>query len=78
MFRIDVISSAGCGIVGYTKDTAAYYFDSSGTKNTFTACKAACKADTQCKSFGYGEANCMLFNVDAYVACSFSRRFHHD
>lgn len=57
--------SAACGIVGYTKDTAAYYFDSSGTKNTFTACRAACRADSQCKSFGYGEANCMLFNVDA-------------
>ncbi|KAF2641649.1 hypothetical protein P280DRAFT_506227 [Massarina eburnea CBS 473.64] len=57
--------TSGCGIVGYTKDTAAYYFDSSGTKNTFAACSAACKADTQCKSFGYGEANCMLFTVDA-------------
>ncbi|PVH97913.1 hypothetical protein DM02DRAFT_616166 [Periconia macrospinosa] len=57
--------TAGCGLVGYTKDTAAYYFDSSGTKNTFAACSAACKADAQCKSFGYGEANCMLFNVDA-------------
>ncbi|KAF1964714.1 hypothetical protein BU23DRAFT_585423 [Bimuria novae-zelandiae CBS 107.79] len=57
--------TAGCGIVGYTKDTAAYYFDSSGTKNTFAACSAACKADSQCKSFGYGEANCMLFTVDA-------------
>ncbi|KAF2681246.1 hypothetical protein K458DRAFT_372105 [Lentithecium fluviatile CBS 122367] len=57
--------TAGCGIVGYTKDTAAYYFDSSGTKNTFAACSAACKADAQCKSFGYGEANCMLFTVDA-------------
>lgn len=57
--------TAGCGIVGYTKDTAAYFFDSSGTKNTFAACSAACKADAQCKSFGYGEANCMLFTVDA-------------
>ncbi|KAL5407490.1 hypothetical protein PMIN03_007139 [Paraphaeosphaeria minitans] len=56
---------AGCGLVGYTKDTAAYYFDSSGTKSTFAACSAACKADSQCKSFGYGEANCMLFTVDA-------------
>jgi len=59
--------TAGCGIVGYTKDTAAYFFDSSGTKNTFAACGAACKADAQCKSFGYGEANCLLFTVDAYV-----------
>jgi len=58
-------ASAGCGLVGYTKDTAAYYFDSSGTKNTFATCSAACKADAQCKSFGYGEANCMLFTVDA-------------
>lgn len=62
--------TAGCGIVGYTKDTAAYYFDSSGTKNTFSACSAACKADAQCKSFGYGEANCMLFTVTAYVTTS--------
>jgi hypothetical protein len=59
--------TAGCGIVGYTKDTAAYYFDSSGTENTFAACSAKCKADSQCKSFGYGEANCLLFTVDAYV-----------
>ncbi|CAI6336128.1 unnamed protein product [Periconia digitata] len=57
--------TAGCGIVGYTKDTAAYYFDSSGTQNTFALCSAACKADAKCKSFGYGEANCMLFDVDA-------------
>ncbi|KAF2110466.1 hypothetical protein BDV96DRAFT_584035 [Lophiotrema nucula] len=58
-------ASASCGIVGYTKSTAAYYFDSSGTKNTFAACSAACKGDTKCKSFGYGESNCMLFDVTA-------------
>jgi hypothetical protein len=61
-------TTPGCGIVGYTKDTAAYYFDSSGTKNTFAACSAACKADAQCQSFGYGEANCLLFTVDAYAS----------
>lgn len=47
------------------KSTPAYYFESSGTKNTFSACSALCKADTKCKSFGYGEANCMLFDVTA-------------
>ncbi|KAH7119946.1 hypothetical protein B0J11DRAFT_72674 [Dendryphion nanum] len=57
--------TAGCGIVGYVKTTAAYFFDSSGTKNNWSACSAACKADTKCKSFGYGEANCMLFDVAA-------------
>ncbi|KAF2735519.1 hypothetical protein EJ04DRAFT_192060 [Polyplosphaeria fusca] len=57
--------TANCGLVGYTKDTAAYYFDSSGTKNTFAACSSACKADSKCKSFGYGEANCMLFDISA-------------
>jgi hypothetical protein len=51
--------------VGYTGSIAAYYFDSSGTLNTFTACSAACKADSKCKSFGYGEANCLLFDVPA-------------
>lgn len=55
----------GCGIVAYVKTTAAYYFESSGTKNTFTECQALCKADSKCKSFGYGEANCMLFDVPA-------------
>ncbi|ORY10663.1 hypothetical protein BCR34DRAFT_566520 [Clohesyomyces aquaticus] len=58
-------ASAPCGLVGYTKTTAAYYFDSSGTKNNFAACQAACKADTKCKSFGYGEANCMLFDISS-------------
>jgi hypothetical protein len=53
--------------VAYVKSTPAYYFESSGTKNTFSACQALCKADTKCKSFGYGEANCMLFDVNAYV-----------
>ncbi|KAL7779447.1 hypothetical protein CFE70_008950 [Pyrenophora teres f. teres 0-1] len=57
--------SPSCGIAGYVKTTAAYYFESSGTKNTFAACSALCKADTKCKSFGYGEANCMLFDVAA-------------
>ncbi|KAF1958825.1 hypothetical protein CC80DRAFT_20840 [Byssothecium circinans] len=57
--------TAGCGIVGYTRDVPAFYFDSSGTKNTFAACSAACKADATCKSFGYGESNCLLFTVDA-------------
>ncbi|KAF2275795.1 uncharacterized protein EI97DRAFT_494362 [Westerdykella ornata] len=56
-------TTPGCGLVGYTKSTSAYYFDSSGTKNNFAACSAACKADSKCKSFGYGEANCMLFDV---------------
>ncbi|PSN60749.1 hypothetical protein BS50DRAFT_681328 [Corynespora cassiicola Philippines] len=55
----------GCGVVGYTKDKVAYYFDSSGTKNTWKVCGDACKADSKCKSFGYGEANCMLFDVTA-------------
>ncbi len=63
-------TAAGCGIVGYTKTVAAYYFDSTGTKNTWTACGAACKADAKCKSFGYGEANCMLFDVTAYESRS--------
>ncbi|KAI4936481.1 hypothetical protein J4E85_001811 [Alternaria conjuncta] len=45
--------------------TPAYYFESSGTKNTFQACSALCKADSKCLSFGYGEANCMLFDVTA-------------
>ncbi|KAF2476631.1 uncharacterized protein BDR25DRAFT_331362 [Lindgomyces ingoldianus] len=58
-------STAPCGLVGYTKTTAAYYFDSTGTKNNFTSCQAACKADTKCKSFGYGEANCMLFDISS-------------
>jgi hypothetical protein len=52
--------------VAYVKSTPAYYFESSGTKNTFPACQALCKADSKCKSFGYGEANCMLFDVNAY------------
>ncbi|KAI4653528.1 hypothetical protein J4E93_001294 [Alternaria ventricosa] len=54
-----------CGIVAYVKTTPAYYFESSGTKNTFQACSALCKADSKCLSFGYGEANCMLFDVTA-------------
>ncbi|KAG9189587.1 hypothetical protein G6011_06455 [Alternaria panax] len=54
-----------CGIVAYVKTMPAYYFESSGTKNTFDACSALCKADSKCKSFGYGEANCMLFDVTA-------------
>ncbi|KAF2845332.1 hypothetical protein T440DRAFT_278665, partial [Plenodomus tracheiphilus IPT5] len=58
-------SAPGCGIVAYVKTTPAYYFESSGTKNTFAACSALCKADEKCKSFGYGEANCMLFDVNA-------------
>ncbi|KAF2003842.1 hypothetical protein P154DRAFT_72664 [Amniculicola lignicola CBS 123094] len=57
--------TAGCGLIGYTKTVAAYHFDSSGTKNTWAACSAACKADAKCLSFGYGEANCMLFDVAA-------------
>ncbi|KAF2751877.1 hypothetical protein M011DRAFT_8796 [Sporormia fimetaria CBS 119925] len=58
-------TTPNCGIAGYTKTTQAYFFDSSGTRNTFAACSAFCKADSKCKSFGYGEANCMLFDVPA-------------
>ncbi|EAT92528.2 hypothetical protein SNOG_01033 [Parastagonospora nodorum SN15] len=58
-------AAPGCGIVAYVKSTPAYYFESSGTKNTFSACQALCKADAKCLSFGYGEANCMLFDVAA-------------
>jgi len=47
------------------KSTPAYYFESSGTKNTFSACQSLCRADAKCVSFGYGEANCMLFDVPA-------------
>ncbi|KAF1994362.1 hypothetical protein P154DRAFT_539604 [Amniculicola lignicola CBS 123094] len=53
----------GCGLVGYTKATAVYYFDSSSTRSNWAACSAYYKADSKCKSFGFGEANCMLFDV---------------
>ncbi|KAF1914043.1 hypothetical protein BDU57DRAFT_331576 [Ampelomyces quisqualis] len=56
-------AAPSCGIVAYVKSIPAYYFESSGTKNTFLACQALCKADAKCLSFGYGEANCMLFDV---------------
>ncbi|KAL6151002.1 hypothetical protein ACJQWK_10881 [Exserohilum turcicum] len=56
-------TTPSCGVAGYVKVTPAYYFESSGTKNTFAACSELCKADSKCKSFGFGEANCMLFDV---------------
>ncbi|RAR07526.1 hypothetical protein DDE82_002812 [Stemphylium lycopersici] len=65
-----VSSPSPCGVAAYVKTTPAYYFESSGTQNSFAACGALCKADSKCKSFGYGEANCMLFDVTVYVSPS--------
>ncbi|KAL6151001.1 hypothetical protein ACJQWK_10881 [Exserohilum turcicum] len=64
-------TTPSCGVAGYVKVTPAYYFESSGTKNTFAACSELCKADSKCKSFGFGEANCMLFDVTVYVFSSY-------
>ncbi|KAL5114473.1 hypothetical protein ACEQ8H_007616 [Pleosporales sp. CAS-2024a] len=56
-----------CGIIGYVRSTPAYYFESSGTQASFGACGALCRADARCESFGYGEADCMLFDVSGGV-----------
>ena len=67
-----------CGVHGYDKSNA-YSYDGSGATATLSACGAACKADTQCKSFGFGGSECLLYaktvaenvNVDATSPYSF-------
>ncbi|OCL07854.1 hypothetical protein AOQ84DRAFT_364629 [Glonium stellatum] len=54
---------AGCAVAGYNKNITAFSFDSSGTKNNFAGCSAACKAVPSCGSFAYGATDCLLFNA---------------
>lgn len=52
-----------CGTKGYDRGDGNYFYDDSGKYNTYAACSALCVADTKCKSFGFGDPECMLFNI---------------
>ncbi|KAG8622766.1 hypothetical protein KVT40_000874 [Elsinoe batatas] len=56
--RVDI-----CGAKGYDRGEGNYDYNDSGDYSTLTACSERCSADTKCKSFGYGENVCMLFDI---------------
>ena len=68
-----------CDVHGYDRSNA-YSYDGSGTYATRSACGARCSADVNCKSFGFGGAECLLYdktvaenvNVDTASPYSFS------
>ncbi|CAO2657068.1 Nn.00g058710.m01.CDS01 [Neocucurbitaria sp. VM-36] len=54
------------GIQGWVPENVAQHYkaDTSKTKGSYTACRALCLSETQCKGFGYkAGGNCQLYDV---------------
>ena len=59
-------ADALCGVKGYDKIPSYNFLNDTVTGN-FNGCTVRCVADTNCKSFGYGEGQCLLYAQDVYV-----------
>lgn len=52
-----------CGSKGYDRGKGNYYYSESQKLATYTGCSQQCINDPTCKSFGYSNTECMLFNI---------------
>lgn len=52
-----------CGSKGYDRGKGNYYYSESKKLATYTGCSQQCINDPTCKSFGYSNTECMLFNI---------------
>lgn len=52
-----------CGSKGYDRGKGNYYYSQSKKLATYAACSQLCINDATCKSFGYSNTECMLFNI---------------
>lgn len=52
-----------CGSKGWDRGKGNYFYSESKTLATYTACSNQCVSDSKCKSFGYSNQECMLFNI---------------
>lgn len=52
-----------CGSKGYDREKGNYYYSQSKKLATYTGCSQQCINDPTCKSFGYSNTECMLFNI---------------
>ena len=48
-----------CGVKGYDKGTTAYYYERAASA---AACGALCIANSNCKSWAYGQGYCLLYS----------------
>lgn len=52
-----------CGSKGYDRGKGNYFYSKSKSLATYAACSQQCIKDATCKSFGYSNTECMLFNI---------------
>jgi hypothetical protein len=52
-----------CGSHGYSTGTDSYFYKSSASLATLSACGAYCVADRKCLSFAIGDGACQTFSV---------------
>ena len=52
-----------CGLKGYDSGVTAYGYSRSQTLANFAKCGSKCAADTRCKSFAFGNDECLLYRT---------------
>lgn len=52
-----------CGSKGYDRGKGNYFYSESKKLATYASCSEQCINDQTCKSFGYSNTECMLFNI---------------
>lgn len=52
-----------CGAKGYDRGKGNYYYSDSAKLASYAACSQKCTSDSKCKSFGYSNEECLLFNI---------------
>ena len=52
-----------CGLKGYDSGVTAYGYSRSQALANFSKCGSKCAADTRCKSFAFGNDECLLYRT---------------
>ncbi|KAI3394311.1 hypothetical protein diail_2905 [Diaporthe ilicicola] len=61
-----------CGVKGYDRDRGNYFWSASKQLTSYSGCSARCAKSSRCKSFGFNDEACMLFDL------SLSENFDED
>lgn len=52
-----------CGVNGYDRDRGNYFWSASKELASYSGCSARCARSARCKSFGFNDEACMLFDL---------------
>jgi hypothetical protein len=56
-----------CDVAAFDLDSPAYHVDSTPANADYPHCNAQCQADPNCQSFAFGNSQCLLYIVGAFM-----------